>query len=347
MDFASKLLRCREMDFLAPLGDADLESFVGGTRELELASGEILFAEGDTAESMFLVLEGRLAVIKQGNEIAHATAGTYIGEMALVESKVRSASAKATEGTLLLEVSDEQFQTFITPNPAALLAITKTLSVRSRNDLAVLDSSLRQLRAYSSEVEQTNQELREIRQELMRSNRELERISALDQLTGLANRRRFDVALSYEWRRSLRTGKPLSLIICDIDCFKNYNDAYGHPAGDDALVRVADILHTTVRRAADVVARYGGEEFAVILADTDAEGARKVGENLRRGIDQGHIPHASSSVTSWLTISVGVATLAPERQLDPSALIDRADRALYAAKQAGRNRVFSDGQVRE
>lgn len=177
-----------------------------------------------------------------------------------------------------------------------------------------------------------------ITRQLDAANKELQRISALDGLTGIANRRYFDQSLEHEWRRSLRAGKELSLILCDVDHFKSYNDNYGHLAGDDCLKRIAQVLAPTPARGGDTVARYGGEEFAIILADTGAGGGIFIAEKLRHAIHQLAIPHRGSD-SGKVTLSIGVASCIPRAGQLPSALIDAADRALYRAKKGGRDRV--------
>ena len=343
MDLEEKLKRCREIDFLAPLGEESLRRLLGEAREVVLEAGEVLCHEGDAGQAMYVVLAGELLVYKAEAPIAQSGPGTYVGEMALVESRVRSASVKAIQSATLLELTEDHFRGFVVPNADALLAIMRTLSLRSRNDLATLDSSFKRLKEYSEEIERANQNLQEARQQLMRTNRELERLSTLDTLTGLANRRRFDVSLRSEWRRAARDNHPLSLILCDIDCFKGYNDTYGHPAGDEVLVRVADAIRDSLRRPADLAARYGGEEFIVILANTDSAGAVALAEKIREGVEAMRIRHEASTVSEWVTVSFGVATIVPDPDREPQELIDRADRALYTAKESGRNRVCSDG----
>ncbi len=342
MELSKKLERCGAIDFLAPLGEASVRRLIESCRELRVAAGEVLFEEGDPARTMYIVLEGRLLVYKKDHPLDTVGPGTYFGEMALVESKVRTASLRALEATVLLEISEEQFHAFVAENAAALLAIMKTLSVRSRSDLLVLDNNFRRLEEYAKEIEEANRKLEATRRELERSNRELERLSSLDTLTGLANRGRFDAALRSEWWRAARERTLLSLILCDIDCFKGYNDTYGHPAGDEVLVRVSEALRLTVRRPGDLAARYGGEEFVMILAGTDLGAAGAIAGKLRAGIEAMQIPHSGSSVSRWVTVSFGVATDAPGPGRGPDDLLARADRALYAAKQRGRNRVESD-----
>jgi two-component system chemotaxis family response regulator WspR len=188
-------------------------------------------------------------------------------------------------------------------------------------------------------MDRKNRELQETRRQLESRNRDLERISALDTLTQIANRRRFDAALRQEWRRAARDGAPLSLVFCDIDYFKPFNDTYGHQAGDDCLVRVAQTMEETLNRPADLAARYGGEEFIALLVDTDASGARLVAERIRARVEALGIEHRASNVARRLTVSLGVATIVPRPAIRPEDLVDLADRALYAAKEGGRNRV--------
>jgi diguanylate cyclase (GGDEF)-like protein len=169
----------------------------------------------------------------------------------------------------------------------------------------------------------------------------LENLSTTDGLTELPNRRRFDEFLSREWRRAMRRQAVFSLILLDIDCFKEFNDHYGHLAGDDCLRQVAQVLREVVQRPGDLAARYGGEEFACVLPETDAQGAVALAERIRERMEVVNIPHFSSRVTDHVTMSFGVATTIPEARQEPSDLIRLADRLLYAAKQNGRDQVRS------
>jgi len=169
----------------------------------------------------------------------------------------------------------------------------------------------------------------------------LESLSTTDGLTELPNRRRFDDFLNREWRRSMRDQSLLSLILMDIDFFKEFNDHYGHLAGDDCLRQAANVLSEIVRRPGDLVARYGGEEFACILPSTDLRGALAIANTVRNRLEQAAIPHYYSSVADHVTLSFGVATLVPETGQTPSLLIQLADDLLYSAKQNGRDRILS------
>jgi diguanylate cyclase (GGDEF)-like protein len=179
----------------------------------------------------------------------------------------------------------------------------------------------------------------ELLDELRKANDNLRRASAIDGLTGLANRRHFDETMDKEWRRATREQKALSLIMIDIDHFKAYNDNYGHQDGDDCLRKVAAVIAGSVKRPADLVARYGGEEFMAVLPDTDIQGAVEIAEKLRIAVEVLDVPHAYSSAANVVTISAGVASLVPEQGTDPFHVIKLVDTALYAAKRDGRNRV--------
>lgn len=168
---------------------------------------------------------------------------------------------------------------------------------------------------------------------------QLERLSFNDGLTGIANRRHFDGVLDQEWKRAVRNANSIALILCDIDHFKTYNDTYGHQQGDECLIEVAQTLKSIITRATDLVARYGGEEFVAVLPETTLEGAFVVAENMRVAIEELEIPHAASPVSQHVTLSLGVASTIPSRIGSASQLVEAADRALYSAKNQGRNQV--------
>ncbi len=178
----------------------------------------------------------------------------------------------------------------------------------------------------------------DITRQLNVANKELQRLSATDGLTGIANRRMFDELLVREWRRCTRMKKPLSLIMVDIDYFKLYNDTYGHQAGDTCLKAVATQVARFAPRPADLVARYGGEEFALILGETDTEGAKWVASHVCQHIAELKLPH-SASVSKYVTVSCGVAGVIPRDDLSLETLLRSADLALYKAKAQGRNAV--------
>jgi len=183
----------------------------------------------------------------------------------------------------------------------------------------------------------------EMSRDLASANRELEKLSRQDGLTGIANRRYFDSYLVTEVRRGARERQPLSLILSDVDHFKAFNDCYGHQAGDDCLRRVAAALSSAGRRPADLAARYGGEEFAMVLPGTVLDGAVDVAQAVSRVIEGLAIPHERSAVDRRVTLSQGIVSLTPEKETSSEDLIQRADQALYLAKQQGRNRYVVFG----
>jgi len=175
--------------------------------------------------------------------------------------------------------------------------------------------------------------------ELERLARKLERMSNQDGLTGLANRRCFDDTLVCEWVRNGREDQPLGLLMIDIDHFKQYNDALGHVNGDGCLYSVAEALQASIHRPGDLVARYGGEEFAIILPNTDYKGAKAVADNIHLNLAKTELGHPDSTVGSWVTVSIGVASGIPTCDSSPEHLLQAADSALYQAKESGRNRT--------
>jgi diguanylate cyclase (GGDEF)-like protein/PAS domain S-box-containing protein len=176
-------------------------------------------------------------------------------------------------------------------------------------------------------------------QEMLRLQRELELLSYRDGLTNAANRRMFEEVFEREWGAARRSDRPLSVILLDIDFFKEYNDSYGHLAGDECLRRVADLLGGAARRPRDLVGRYGGEEFVVLLPETDASAAQLVAENCRRIVQEAMIPHQRSRAAECVTVSLGVSSIVPNESDDAKAFLEEVDRMLYKAKQSGRNRV--------
>ncbi|TVZ39923.1 diguanylate cyclase (GGDEF)-like protein [Alteromonadaceae bacterium 2753L.S.0a.02] len=180
-----------------------------------------------------------------------------------------------------------------------------------------------------------------MRNELNRLNEELVRLSQKDSLTGLFNRRTFEEKSHENWRLATRSQEPVTMILLDIDYFKNYNDEYGHQAGDHCIRLVATALRRCLNRPGDVVARYGGEEFIAMLPNTPLEGARHVAEHIRKTIEALHIKHRASPVSDRVTVSVGATTTSYTTGIDLSKLISLADNALYQAKNDGRNKAIA------
>lgn len=224
-------------------------------------------------------------------------------------------------------------------------AVLETELLERRRIEAQLESVQRELeervRQRTQALADRNEELTQLRITLETANQRLRRLVTIDALTGVANRRHFDRSLERELRRTRRDGQPLSLIFLDLDEFKRFNDTYGHAHGDEVLRQVAQTLNETFRRGGDFVARYGGEEFAVVLPGVDARRAALYAERLRRRIWRQAIPYAAAHSTGRVTISGGVATLAPPMMATAEELLRAADKALYRAKCLGRNQIAS------
>ncbi|HUA81955.1 MAG TPA: sensor domain-containing diguanylate cyclase [Dyella sp.] len=186
-----------------------------------------------------------------------------------------------------------------------------------------------------SERKRTEEQLAALR-------RELEELSFKDGLTGVANRRRFDVVMQTEWDNACRSKQPISVLMLDIDCFKQYNDHYGHLEGDQCLKRVAKLLTVAASRPRDFVARFGGEEFIIVMPDTNETDAYKIASRCRELIASEHIPHKGSNVSKYLTASIGLGTVMPNCGDEALRFIEQTDRRMYQAKQRGRNAVVND-----
>jgi len=185
-----------------------------------------------------------------------------------------------------------------------------------------------------------NSRLRQQLEENQRLEGELRALTITDSVTGLHNRRHFDVVCATEWERARRDHRPVAVLFIDVDYFKSYNDHHGHHAGDDCLAVVGKTIGRSLQRPADLAARYGGDEFVVLLPDTDTDGALDVARRVLAAIAALDIPHGASPF-GRVTSSIGVAQLVPSPNHAPEELLERADRALYAAKQAGRNGVMA------
>ena len=208
--------------------------------------------------------------------------------------------------------------------------------IRSYEFLSRIRSSLK-MKHEIDRRKSRERELLEVTRQLTDLNTVLNRLSLIDSLTGVPNRRCFDQSLNQELHICKRQKSSLSLLLLDVDYFKFYNDTYGHQEGDECLTSVARSISSCLRRPTDLTARYGGEEFAIILPGTDLEGAKFVAEKIRHAIKISAIPHSSSEVSDLLTVSIGVVTRSPENDSDSQTLIAAADAALYKAKENGRN----------
>ena len=205
---------------------------------------------------------------------------------------------------------------------------------------AVVETALK-CKEETDRLQLREQDLLKAVSQLEADNRRMYRLSHMDALTGVPNRRNYDATLVKEWRRARREETPLSLLMIDIDYFKAYNDTDGHQAGDECLCRIANLVRQVLRRPADFLARYGGEEFAVILPDTGAEGACCVAEEIRSVVLDSRIVHGAAGATPYVTVSVGAATVRPESGLCRLQLMAEADDAMYRAKEKGGNQTVA------
>ncbi len=228
------------------------------------------------------------------------------------------------------ETLEEAFQS------GAMDFIQKPL--RKAELLARINSAL-QIKQEMDQRKQREQELLKSSRELKIANEVLQNLFTIDPLTSINNRGHFDMVYDQEWKRAKREKLPLCLVILDVDFFKLYNDTYGHQAGDNCLIRVADAISSSLHRAGDFAARYGGEEFVVLLPYTNLEGGKIVAEEIRQAILDLKIEHVKSMVSPIISISAGVCSLVPTNEISPEKLISQADMALYFAKKSGRNQV--------
>lgn len=266
--------------------------------------------------------------------------GDYV--MAL---KIYEINSEAAVGALTIELANTAQQQNRLRHAALALRLAAVVLLlwagwRYSRHMQTQLTEQRNLRAeITTAKEMLEEKVRQRTAELESANRQLETLSITDELTGLANRRRFDHYWTEEWQRAVRQGTPLAVIMIDVDHFKNYNDHYGHQLGDACLRRLGAVLRAAIRRAGELAARYGGEEFVVVLPGASPQQAVETATAIRAAIQAENIPHANSPVASVLTLSLGVATGNPGADDDRERLIRLADEALYQAKHQGRNRV--------
>jgi diguanylate cyclase (GGDEF)-like protein/PAS domain S-box-containing protein len=213
----------------------------------------------------------------------------------------------------------------------AVYGIYRDVTIQKRIEKELLESR--------KELLETNKSLQKKTKQLEKANKILKKLSNIDGLTGIANHRRFFEIFRKEWNRSIRNGSPISLLMCDVDFFKRYNDNYGHQKGDECLKKIAEALKKVLNRPGDFAARYGGEEFAVVLPETDSKGASTIAEKIRKHVQSLQLIHEKSTINDYVTISLGCATTIPKFTKNYSLLIKATDTALYRSKQRGRNRI--------
>ncbi|MEN9580935.1 MAG: hypothetical protein RJA70_3944 [Pseudomonadota bacterium] len=279
----------------------------------ELNDNQTLISPVDSTRRLYLILHGACSVhleSRSSEPVATIGAGSSVGELSIIDDSPPSAFVIARGGCRVLAIGPEEFW--------ALLDISREIAI---NLLALL---AQRIRGNNATVSQSR-----------RLQKEYKRHASVDGLTGVHNRRRLDELLPRYLGRADQGSGALCLIMTDIDHFKNFNDTYGHSTGDDVLLKVAQVLETR-SRPTDFVARYGGEEFTVVLPTTQSEQALMVAERLRSSVEQLELTQKDGTRLGPLTISLGIAQALPGES--PQSLIERADKALYAAKKSGRNR---------
>ncbi len=235
------------------------------------------------------------------------------------------------QGKRVVYLTEDYFQSFYLRTVSLFLLLIALVAIYFVRKYRKLSKKL------EASVKERTEELHRANEMLKAANLKLERISMIDGLTSIGNRRAFDIAYNRTWKMCLRERMPLALIMIDIDNFKLFNDTYGHLSGDQTLIRIAEAIKGVIKRPGDLAARYGGEEFAVILKSTTAEGAAVVAEEIRTRIEELRIENRE--IKNVITVSLGVASVVPDNEMAPYELIDAADRALYKAKEDGRNCV--------
>lgn len=287
---------------------------------------ESVSTSSDNEQSCSLDLAQKQSIIQIPDNLARLTAGEVV-------AMNNQQSSKSCYGLLAPIVVENKLWGVLSVEPYSVLKRWHFDAIKLLNQVAVqLAIAIHQAELY---------------QQLTIANQELEELSTVDPLTNIANRRKFDRYLAQEWQRLAREKAPLSLIMCDIDYFKLYNDTYGHQAGDRCLKLVAQAISKTIKRPADLVARYGGEEFAVILPNTTVGGAVHLAQQMRLQISSLQIPHINSPLDLYITLSLGVAGFVPTHDTNVKTLIAAADKSLYQAKKLGRDRVVQYSPTNE
>lgn len=294
-----------------------LHSMFAGCETRDLDTGERLLTSGQANDALYIVLAGSLSVHVPGTGRAHVHLGPgeCVGELSLIDGLQVSADVIAEEDTVVVVVDREQMWRLVDATSQVARNLLRVLAGRVRHDDRMLG-------------------------EADRLQRHFEEAATVDALTGLRNRRWLDDAFARQLDRATRTGRPLSVLMVDVDHFKRINDRHGHRTGDDVLLHIGRTLASCLRPQ-DLLARFGGEEFAVLLPGVGAEAALMVGERLRAAVEKtaALIESAGRAVELPITVSVGVATTIAQEPETVGRLLERADRALYRAKEDGRNRV--------
>lgn len=283
-----------------------------------------------------------IKIVEPSLETQYSRIAVRKGDMetlALINSGLREINDDGTvekimeqwQGKRVIYLTEDYFQVFYLLSALILVLLIALVAFYFVRKYRKLSKKL------EISVKKRTEELNHANEELKRANLMLERLSMIDGLTSIENRRAFDIEYNKAWRICMREGMPLALIMIDIDRFKIFNDTYGHLAGDQTLIKTAEVIKNAIKRPGDIAARYGGEEFVVILMNTTAKAAATVAEEIRTIVELLGIENRE--IKSVITVSLGVASLIPDNGMEPNWLINAADRALYKAKEDGRNKV--------
>lgn len=347
--------RARLLEMVSEISRAALEA--GGLQRLLEGVVAYVHRHFPPISAAILLVDAERGMFQETAHAGTLRLNVALGSWWPLERGIVGRSVRAAEPQLVLDVAADPDYVGVHDEIAAEFAIPivfhgrilGVLNLESREAEVFTPENVTVFRTFADQLAGAihlaalNRALEEANEQLREANRRLERLSLTDALTELSNRRHFDEVLEREWRRARRAGSPVSAVMVDLDCFKLFNDTYGHGAGDDCLRRVAATLKGAARRPGDLVARLGGEEFVVLLPGTDADGAEEFAERLRARVEALGIPHAASTAAPVVTCCAGAATVfpGPGGCEAPRQMMDEADRALYRAKREGRNRVHA------
>lgn len=303
---------------------------------LEGVAAQLVLA-GSGQEALSLVLEHEFALVLLDVQMPEMDG---FETAALIRGRKQTRHLPIIFVTAISKEDEHIFRGYETGAVDYLFKPVNAHILRSKVEIFLqLDRQQRLLSKKSGELDRKVNELLAVKQQLEEANERLNELSLTDALTGLANRRCFQEALQAEWRRAMRNRHHLTLILGDIDSFKQFNDTYGHLAGDDCLVRIAAVIRSPLMRPSDLAVRFGGEEFIILLPDTDLDGGVHLAEEIRREVENLAITHEESATGAHVTMSFGVSSVVPRQDIVELDLVCAADKALYLAKEEGRNRV--------
>jgi diguanylate cyclase (GGDEF)-like protein len=319
----------RKVEIFSLLDEAELEALVGRLHYHEIDAGHLLFQEGDEGSELFIVSSGKISVtvrLQNGVEqqIAEFRAGDFFGEMSIFEDATRSASCRIKEKALLLSLHERDFKRLSENHPQVAIKLMEKM-------LNITTMRLRNTSEFVSDMVEWGEEAR--------------KRAITDELTGVYNRRFLDDSIDGYFNSAKSAQKPLSLVMIDLDRFREINERHGHQAGDIVIVQAVSVFKGCLRER-DIVARYGGDEFTIILPETSLTEACQVAEKIRAGVSRISVTAGEGSTgakeTIRVTISQGVASY-PDHGADAGVIRAKADEALYRAKEEGRDRVVCAG----